>query len=120
VHQDRRVSPVHRSGLRVPDLISFIETNEPRVLAFNGYANADHTEVSVVQVHPDPESMEFHLGLIGERAQAAYAETIEATVSIQVFGTPSEQILQMLSRQAGSGVPVTVRPYHLGGFTRPG
>ncbi len=29
-----------------------------------------------------------------------------------------QAILEMLSRTAGSGVPVTVQPYHLGGFTR--
>jgi hypothetical protein len=104
---------------RVPDLVSFIEASEPRLLAFNEYANADRTEVAVVQVHPDAESMEFHMRAVGERALLAYAQTIEATVSVQVFGTPTDQVLQMLSRQAGSGVPVAVKPYHLGGFTRP-
>jgi hypothetical protein len=35
-----------------------------------------------------------------------------------VFGTPSNAILEMLERQAGAGVPLTVKPFHLGGFTR--
>jgi hypothetical protein len=30
----------------------------------------------------------------------------------------SDAVLEMLSRQAGAGVPLTVKRYHLGGFTR--
>jgi hypothetical protein len=103
---------------RVPGLVEFIEENEPRLLAFNEYANEEGTEVGVVQVHPDAESMEFHMKTVAERAARAYAETLEATTSIQVYGTPTEAVLQMLSRQAGAGVPLVVKRHHLGGFTR--
>src|SRR5665213_835149 len=75
---------------RVPQLCEFIEANEPRVLAFNEYVDDDGTEVAVVQVHPDAESMEFHMGVVREPAERAYAETLEATTSIQVFGMPSD------------------------------
>jgi hypothetical protein len=60
---------------RVPGLVDFIEAGEPRLLAFNEYINAERTEVTVVQVHPDAASMEFHMGVVGERAAQAYAET---------------------------------------------
>jgi hypothetical protein len=103
---------------RVPELCDFIEANEPRLIAFNEYASEDGTEVGVVQVHPDAESMEFHMSVVAERAARAYAETLEATTSIQVYGEPSEVVLNMLSRQAGAGVPLTVKRHHLGGFTR--
>ena len=103
---------------RVPGLVEFIYEHEPRLLAFNEYANEEGTEVGVVQVHRDAESMEFHMAMVAERAAAAYAETLEATTSIQVYGTPSEAVLQMLSRQAGAGVPLVVKRHHLGGFTR--
>jgi hypothetical protein len=103
---------------RVPGLVDFIEANEPRLIAFNEYVNEDGTEVAVVQVHPDADSMRFHMGVVAERAAAAYAETVEATISVQVFGIPSNAVLEMLGRQAGAGVPVSVKPLHLGGFTR--
>jgi hypothetical protein len=103
---------------RVPGLGDFVEANEPQLIAFNEYANDDGTEVAVVQIHPDADSMALHMELIAERAAAAYAATLEATTSIQVFGTPSTAILEMLERQAGAGVPLTVKPLHLGGFTR--
>ena len=54
---------------RVPGLCDFIEANEPRLIAFNEYASEDGTEVGVVQVHPDAESMEFHGS--GRRARGA-------------------------------------------------
>lgn len=103
---------------RVPGLARFIEANEPRLIAFNEYVNDDHSEVTVVQVHPDAASFEFHLGTVGDRAREAYAQTLEATTGIQVFGTPTVNVLRMLRQQAGSGVPLTIYPQHLGGFTR--
>ena len=103
---------------RVPGLVEFVEESEPRVIAFNEYANDDGTEVAVVQVHSDADSMALHMEVIAERAAAAYAETVAATTSIQVFGTPGDAVLEVLERQAGAGVPLTVKPFHLGGFTR--
>jgi len=103
---------------RVPGLVQFVEANEPRVMAFNEYVNEDGSEVAVVQVHPDAESMAFHMEVIADRAATAYAETVDVTTSIQVFGTPSNAVLEMLRRQAGAGVPLSVKPHHLGGFVR--
>ena len=103
---------------RVPGLVDFIAANEPRLIAFNEYVNEEGTEVAVVQVHPDADSMAFHMEVVAERAATAYAETVDATTGIQVFGTPSTAIVDMLRRQAGAGVPLSVKPHHLGGFTR--
>jgi hypothetical protein len=103
---------------RVSGLVEFIEKNEPRLIAFNEYVNEEGTEVGVVQVHRDARSMEFHMNTVAESAARAYAETLEATTSIQVYGLPSDAVLEMLSRQAGAGVPLVVKRHHLGGFTR--
>ena len=105
---------------RVPGLVDFIKASEPRLLAFNEYIDAERTEVTVVQVHPDAQSMEFHMGVVRERAAKAYAETLDATTQIQVFGTPSGTVLETLRAQAGAGVPLSVHPEHVGGFTRMG
>src|SRR5258708_25636399 len=102
---------------RVPELSRFIEANEPRLIAFNEYVNEDHTAVTVVQIHPDAASMEFHLGVVGDQARQAYAETLEGTAGIQVFGTPSDGILPTLRQQAGSGGPLTINAHHLGART---
>ena len=56
--------------------------------------------------------------VVQESASLAYRETLDATTSIQVFGTLTAAILEMLRRSAGSRVQITVKPQHLGGFTR--
>ena len=103
---------------RVPGLVEFLEANEPRLIAFNEYVNEAGDEVSVVQVHPDAASMEAHIAIVAERARAAYAETLDATVRIQVFGQPSEEMLAAVKQQAGEGVEIAFHTEHLGGFTR--
>jgi hypothetical protein len=62
--------------------------------------------------------MEAHIAIVAERARAAYAETLDATVRIQVFGQPSEEMLAALKQQAGEGVEIALHTEHLGGFTR--
>ena len=98
---------------RVPALVDFVEANEPQLIAFNEYVNEDGTEVAVVQIHPDADSIAFHMEVIAERAAAAYAETVAATTSSQAFGTPTNAVLEMLERQAGAGIPLTVKSFHL-------
>jgi hypothetical protein len=107
-----------RERNRVPGLVEFIEANEPRLIAFNEYVNDAGDEVTVVQVHPDAASMEAHMEIVRERAMQAYAETLDATVRIQVFGLPTDAILEALRQQAGNGVEISVNGEHLGGFTR--
>jgi hypothetical protein len=99
-------------------LVDFIEANEPRLIAFNEYVNDEGTEVGVVQVHPDTASFELHMTVVRDRAARAYEETLDATTGIQVFGKPTQTVLEMLTRAAGGGVQYTVKQHHLGGFTR--
>lgn len=100
-------------------LVEFIESNEPRMISFNVYANEDGTEASVVQVHPDADSMLFHMQLLQEHIASAYDEdsALDVTTSNQIYGTPSDAVLDMI-RQFDPGVPLIVKPHPLGGFTR--
>jgi hypothetical protein len=101
-------------------LAEFVESNEPRMIAFNVYASEDGTEVSIVQVHPDADSMLFHMRLLREHITSAYEEegSLDATTSVQIYGTPSEAVLEMIKGFNAEGVPLIVKPHPLGGFTR--
>jgi hypothetical protein len=103
---------------RVPGPVDVVKASESRLIAFNEDANEEGAMVAVVRIHPDADSMAFHLDMIAERAAAAYAETVEATRSIQMFGVPSNAVLEMLERQAGAGVPLKVKSSHFGALTR--
>ena len=95
-----------------------VEANEPRLIAFNVYANEDGTEVTIVQVHPDADSMLFHMQVAREHISEAYQSVLDTTKRIDVYGTPNDAVLEMISQLAGSEVPLSVKPNHLGGFTR--
>jgi hypothetical protein len=101
-------------------LAEVVEAEEPRIIAFNIYASEDGTEVSVVQVHPDADSMMRHMQVVRQHITDAYMETLEGTTSMQVFGPPNDDVLEMMSHLAPPGVPVSVKPTVLAGFTRSG
>ena len=100
------------------ELFKFIETNEPRLLASNAYVNEDGTEVTFVQIHPDAASMEHHEKVAHEHTERGRREFLDATTSLQVYGKPSNVLLERTRQLAGTGIPLSVKPEHLGGFTR--
>jgi hypothetical protein len=103
---------------RVPGWVRFIKENEPRTIAFHEYQSEDGTEVEYIQVHPDTDSFEHHMRVLASQPDLSYKETLEGTTSIRIYGQPTDAILEMLNAAAGAGVPITILPEHLGGFTR--
>lgn len=100
------------------ELFEFLEANEPRVLAINAYVNEDGTEATIVQVHPDADSLKDYWRAVHKHTGRALEQYVEAPTSVQVYGAPSEIVLERTRHSAGSGVAVSVKPEHLGGFTR--
>jgi hypothetical protein len=80
------------------------------------YINEDGTEVSVVQVHPDAESMAFHMQVAGEHFAHAH-EFLDTTKSVQIYGTPSDTLVEQMKLVGEPGVPVIVKS-ELAGFNR--
>jgi hypothetical protein len=99
------------------EFFKVLEASEPRALAINAYVNEDGTEVTFVQVHPDAASKEHHSRVAHEHVERA-RQFLDTTTSIQVYGKPSNVVLEKARQHADSGVPVSVKPEHLGGFTR--
>jgi quinol monooxygenase YgiN len=97
--------------------VDFVEEGEPRLIAFNAYADDGGNEVAIVQVHPDVDSMEFHMKLIREHVEQAFADFLEDTVGMQIYGVTSDSALQMME-QLGGHAPLTVKRRGIGGFTR--
>lgn len=95
-----------------------VEAREPQLIAFNAFLSEDGTEMTSIQVHPDTESMETHMQVLSElwdESFAEYAEYLEEGLGVAYYGTPAESALAM-DREAG--VPIDLKPQHLGGFTR--
>lgn len=96
--------------------VEFVEAYEPRLIGLHLYSSGDGTRFSLVQIHPDADSMEFHLHMIG--AILRQALELVTTDRVQVFGAPGERTRALLEQIADSGVPVSVVERPLGGFTR--
>jgi hypothetical protein len=96
-------------------LAQLVKEKEPRVLSFAFYFNEDETEASVVQVHPDADSMVNHMQVVREHIMQSSEEQL-VTKDIQIFGTPNGLVLGMIKELSQSGVPLTVKPNHHAGF----
>jgi quinol monooxygenase YgiN len=95
----------------------FVETNEPRLIAFHVYFDGEGRTASVVQVHPDSASMEFHMKVISEHLSGAF-EYIDTILSEQYFGPMSDSLSETLSKWDTPTVTVTKMPVYTSGFTR--
>jgi quinol monooxygenase YgiN len=102
---------------QLQELARVVEANEPRLVAFNVFGDEQGSRVSVVQVHPDAASMEHHMKVVAEHLGSAF-DYLEDTVSEQVYGTPSEELAELLKDYADPNADVTAMPRHEAGFTR--
>ena len=66
-------------------LVQLVREHEPQMISFNFFFNEDETEVSVVQVHPDADSMLTHMQVAHEHISEA-TEDLLVTKDIQIYG----------------------------------
>jgi hypothetical protein len=82
----------------VSDLVAFVEAREPRLIAYGFYIDDVDGTMTVVAVHPDSESLEFHLSIGGPEFRKVGAFiTLRA---IEVFGEPSDEALDQIHEKA--------------------
>jgi hypothetical protein len=80
------------------ELADFVEANEPRIIAYNVYFSDDGTRMTVVHVHPDSESLEYHMEVAGPVFRQ-FAEFVTLS-SIHIYGDPSETALRQSHEKA--------------------
>jgi quinol monooxygenase YgiN len=98
----------------VAALVEFVRSNEPRPIAYEVYFDETGSRMTVVQVHPDSASMEYHM-TIAAPAFAGFAELITLS-TLDVDGKPSEELLELLRRkvQMLGGATVVVHDLQAG------
>lgn len=101
----------------IGELVDFVETNEPRMIAFHCFLNEEGTKLTIVQVHPDVASMELHMEINAKHFTTAF-DYLESSVSEQYYGAISETLGAELAKWDDPNVAVTRMPVHEGGFTR--
>lgn len=101
------------------EAVPALERDKPGTIVFLAYTDEARTEVHIVHVFPDAEAMDRHLEGVDERAAKAL-ELIE-TAGYEIFGAPSVRTLETMRGYAAElGVPLEIRPEHVGGYVRPG
>jgi quinol monooxygenase YgiN len=114
---DVREGALEELKAAMKELVEFVDANEPRLIAYNVYFSDDGTRMTVVQVHPDSASLEYHMEVAGPVFRR-FVEIVTLS-SIHVYGDPSEKLLRQLHEKArllGRGT-VAVDALHAG-FTR--
>jgi quinol monooxygenase YgiN len=89
-----------------------VEPAEPRLHSFYGYAAPESDYVTIVQVHPDADSMATHMKVGLEHFAQAYAEYLEPDSTLQIYGTLAAELIQAISAAAqteGDENSVTIR-----------
>jgi quinol monooxygenase YgiN len=103
----------------IKELVEFVDANVPRLIAYNVYLSNDGTRITVVHIHPDSASLEYHMEVAGPVFRR-FVELVTLS-SIHVYGQPSEKVLKQLHEKAGllghGAAPVEVDALHAG-FTR--
>jgi hypothetical protein len=116
------VSEVRRGRLEelktlMKELAEFVEAKEPRPISYQMFLDPDGTMMTVIQVHPDSESMELHM----ELATSLFPRFSDllTLARIDLYGEPSAELLRRM-REKGrmlGDAPVVEHRLHAG-FTR--
>lgn len=98
------------------DHVAFVEENHSELLSFNVYLSEDGRRVSVVQVHPDPGSLDtFMKEIVPAHGVQAYQYLERGSERSDAYGSPSDAAQTQIRE---FGVDLRLSPRHLGGFTR--
>jgi hypothetical protein len=68
------------------ELVEFVTSNESRPIFYSVYLTPDGTGMTVLQVHPDSASMEFHMRA-GASRFPKFTELVDLS-AMEIFGKP--------------------------------
>ncbi|MGH2775234.1 MAG: hypothetical protein ACRDJT_07370 [Actinomycetota bacterium] len=94
----------------INELVRFVDVHEPQLISYGFFINDEATQMTVVAIHPDSASMEFHMEVAGPKFRNL-KEFIELK-TIEVFGRLSDKALNQLRQKAemlGEGGSVVVQ-----------
>lgn len=101
------------------ELARFVEANEPRIIAYNVYLTGDGSRMTVMHIHSDSASLEYHMTVAGPLFPR-FAEFIRL-LRIDVYGKPTDKLMAQLREKARVlGAEVVAVHGHHAGFARLG
>ena len=103
----------------IGELADFVQANEPQLLSYSVYFSDDGSRMTVVHVHPDSASLDYHMDVAGSRF-GRFSDLLTLS-SIHLYGEPSPKAVRQLREKVdllGSG-SLIVQSLHAG-FSRLG
>ena len=82
----------------VAELAEFVEKNEADPISYQVFFSDDGRLMTVLQIHPDSASMERHMEVAGP-VFARFADLLVLR-TIDIYGSPSEKVVEQLRRKA--------------------
>jgi hypothetical protein len=92
------------------------QADKPGTIAHLAYLNKDSSELSIIHIFPDAESMELHMKGVDELAKKAF-EYVEI-LSFEIYGKPSDTVLESMMQIVGSAIVLNIRRQLIGGYIR--
>lgn len=112
-----REGKLEQLKVSMKELKSFVEENMPRLISYSFYLNESETEMTVVAVHPDSASLQFHLNT-GKEQFKKFKEFIDL-LEIEVYGKVDKVVLEKLNKKAQMLGKGTVKVHNrFAGFSR--
>lgn len=115
-------SEIHEGKLEelrraVAEIAAFVEEQETDPISYQVFISDDGRLMTVLQVHPDSASMERHMEIAGP-VFARFADLVVLR-TIDVYGSPSEKVVDQLRQKAELLGTATVAVHDLqAGFAR--
>lgn len=96
------------------EMVEFVEANEARPISFSVYLKEDGTEMTVIQTHPDSESMELHMKAAGH-VFPEFTPLIKMS-RMDIYGELRKDLVEQLRQKAKmlGGASVGVHERHAG------
>jgi hypothetical protein len=101
----------------IKELADFVDETEPRLVSYSVYFTDDGSSMTVVHVHADSASLDFHMDVAGPLFRK-FSDLVTLS-SIHIYGEPSEGALGQLReklRLLGTGDVIVHAPH--AGFVR--
>jgi hypothetical protein len=96
-HSQIREGKLTEVMARVQELVDFVDTHEPQLVAYGFYIDEPGMRMTLVAIHPNSSSLELHME-IGGPAFRKYIELVDLRM-IEVYGRPSDRVLEQLQQK---------------------
>ena len=98
------------------EFVDFVERHEPELIGLHAYLSEDRTRLTLIQIHPDADSLEHHLRVAGDKIHEAF-ELVD-NERVDAYGSPGETARSLLEQLRAAGIGVAVNPAPMGGLAR--